>query len=81
MSAVEGTHPVMWDQLIQLSIPRTYIFGSRSLENYEEDRELQRRLEKHNIHIAIVPEAGHAMMTENPGGFARVIVEALESHV
>jgi pimeloyl-ACP methyl ester carboxylesterase len=79
VSAVKGTQPVMWDQLIQLSIPRTYIFGSRSIENYEEDRALQRRLEKQNIHVAVVPEAGHGMMAENPEGFARVIVEALES--
>jgi len=78
VSAVKGTQPVMWDQLIQLSIPRTYIFGSQSLENYEEDRALQRRLEEHNIQVSVVPNAGHGMMAENPAGFAEVIVEALK---
>lgn len=80
VSAVKGTQPVMWDQLIQLSIPRTYIFGSQSLEDNEDDRALQRRLEEHNIHVAVVPKAGHGMMSENPSGFAAVIVEALERH-
>jgi len=80
VSAVRGTKPVMWDQLIQLSIPRTYIFGSQSLEEYEEDKVLQRRLEEHNINVAVVPKAGHGMMAENPAGFATVIVEAIERH-
>jgi len=80
VSAVKGTQPVMWDQLIQLSIPRTYIFGSQSLENFEDDKALQRRLEEHNIHVAVVPNAGHGMMAENPSGFAAVVVEALERH-
>ena len=80
VSTIKGTEPVMWDQLIQLSIPRTYIFGSQSLENYEEDRALQTRLKEHNIHVAVVPEAGHGMMAENPTGFAEVIVESLKRH-
>jgi len=77
VSLVKGTQPVMWDQLIKLHIPRTFIFGSRSLEEYEEDKELHKKLEAHGIQVAIVPDAGHGMMAENPVGFARVVSETL----
>jgi len=77
VSLVKGTQPVMWDQLINLTIPRTYIFGSKSLDEYEEDREMQLKLETHGIQVAIVPDAGHAMAAENPVGFAKVISETL----
>lgn len=77
VSLVKGTQPIMWDQLMKLPIPRTFIFGSRSLEEYEEDRELYKRLESHSIQVAIVPDAGHGMMAENPVGVARVISESL----
>ena len=77
VSLVKGTEPVMWDQLINLPIPRTFIFGSRSLDEYKEDQEMQQKLEAHGIQVAIVPDAGHAMMAENPVGFARVISETL----
>jgi len=80
VSLVKGTQPVMWDKLIKLPIPRTYIFGSQSLDEYEEDRVLQRRLEEYKIQVAVVPNAGHGMMAENPGGFASVVVEAIARH-
>jgi pimeloyl-ACP methyl ester carboxylesterase len=77
VSLVKGTQPIMWDQLIKLPIPRTFIFGSRSIEEYEEDKELHKRLEVHGIQVAIVPDAGHGMMAENPVGFAKVLSETL----
>jgi pimeloyl-ACP methyl ester carboxylesterase len=77
VSLVKGTQPVMWENLIQLSIPRTFIFGSRSLEEYDEDRVLQRRLEEHNIQIAVVPNAGHGMMVDNLEGFAAIIEDEI----
>lgn len=80
VSLVKGTQPVMWDKLIKLPIPRTFIFGSQSLDEYEEDRVLQRRLEEYKIQVAVVPNAGHGMMAENPGGFASVVVEAIARH-
>jgi pimeloyl-ACP methyl ester carboxylesterase len=77
VSLVKGTQPIMWEQLIQLSIPRTFIFGSRSLEEYEEDKETYKRLEAHGIQVAIVPDAGHGMMVDNPIGFADAINKAV----
>jgi pimeloyl-ACP methyl ester carboxylesterase len=80
VSLVKGTQPVMWDKLIELPIPRTFIFGSQSLEEYEEDRALQRRLEEHNIQVEVVPDAGHGMMAENPSGVAEVIAKVISKH-
>lgn len=77
VSLVRGTQPVMWDQLIRLSIPRTFLFGSRSLEEYEEDREIYTRLEAHGIRVDIVPDAGHGMMADNPAGFAKSLNKAM----
>lgn len=70
----------MWDKLIELPIPRTFIFGSQSLEEYEEDRALQRRLEEHNIQVEVVPNASHGMMAENLSGVAEIIAEAISKH-
>ena len=77
VSLVRGTQPVMWDQLIRLSIPRTFLFGSRSLEAYEEDRELYTRLEAHGIRVDVVSNAGHGMMADNPTGFADALTNAM----
>jgi len=77
VSVVKGTQPVMWDQLIRMSIPRTYLFGSRSLEEYEGDREMYTRLEAHGIRVDVVPNAGHGMMSDNPKGFADAISKAI----
>ena len=77
VSLVKGTQPIMWENLIQLSIPRTFIFGSRSLDDFEEDRDLQKKLEEHNIQVAVVPDAGHAMTAENPAGLATEIAKAI----
>jgi len=77
VSVVKGTQPVMWDRLIRMSIPRTFLFGSRSLEEYEGDRELYTRLEAHGIRVDVVPDAGHGMMVDNPNGFAKAINKAM----
>lgn len=77
LSVVKGTQPVMLDKLIRMSIPKTYLFGSRSLEEYEEDREMYTRLETHGIRIDVVPDAGHGMMADNPTGFANAIMKAI----
>lgn len=77
VSVVKGTQPVMWDKLIRLPIPRTYLFGSRSLEEYEGDREMYTRLEAHGIRVDVVPDAGHGMMIDNPIGFADALYKAM----
>jgi len=81
VSLVEGTQPVMWEKLIRLKMPKSFIFGSRSLEEYEEDRILLKRLEENNIGVAIVPDAGHGMMAENPSGVATVLAEIISKQL
>jgi pimeloyl-ACP methyl ester carboxylesterase len=77
VSLVRGTEPVMWENLIRLSIPRAFIFGGRSLEEYEEDRVTYKKLEAQGIQVFTVPHAGHGMMVDNPVGFANAINQAL----
>jgi pimeloyl-ACP methyl ester carboxylesterase len=74
VSLVQGAQPSWRDLLYQLSIPRTYLFGEYSLP--DEDSTI---LPVHGIEVAIVPQAGHGMMWENPTGFAASIA-AIAGH-
>jgi pimeloyl-ACP methyl ester carboxylesterase len=66
--------PSWRDILYQLTIPRTYLFGEYSLPDADSTL-----LPAHGIQVAIVPQAGHGMMWENPPGFAASIA-AMEAH-
>jgi pimeloyl-ACP methyl ester carboxylesterase len=77
VSLVKGTQPVMWDKLIRLSIPRTFLFGSRSLEEYEGNREMYTRLEAHGIRVDVVADAGHGMVKDNLKEFAQALTKAI----
>ncbi len=68
VSLVQGTQPSWREQLYRLPIPRAYLFGAQSLP--DEDTE---RLPLQGIRIAVIPDAGHAMMADNPAGFAKVL--------
>jgi pimeloyl-ACP methyl ester carboxylesterase len=70
---VKGTQPSARERFQRSSLPRTYVFGQRSLP----DPDLE-RLSRHGIRVRVVPEAGHWMMDENPAGFAMVIGEAID---
>jgi pimeloyl-ACP methyl ester carboxylesterase len=67
-SLVEGQTPSWRDILYSLPIPRTFIFGEKSLPDPE-----FKILKNNNIHIEIVKEAGHFMASENPEGLAIAI--------
>jgi pimeloyl-ACP methyl ester carboxylesterase len=68
VSLVQGVQPSWRNILYQLSIPRTYLFGEYSLP--DED---SRILPEHGVEVAIVAQAGHGMMWDNPSGFAKSI--------
>lgn len=68
VSLVQGAQPSWRDQLYQLTIPRAYVFGEYSLP--DADFEI---LPTHGIKVAIVSQAGHGMVWENPIGFAEAI--------
>lgn len=68
VSLVQGVQPSWRDVLYQFAIPRTYLFGAYSLP--DEDSTI---LPAHGVQVAIVPQAGHGMMWENPTGFAATL--------
>ena len=72
VSLVRGTKPTMRERLLALHIPRTYIFGEKSLPNPDADR-----LATQGIQVLVVPNAGHLMMLDNPQGLAEVLKVAL----
>jgi haloalkane dehalogenase len=70
---VEGTRPSMRERLYEMQIPRTYVFGEQSLPDPDFEE-----LPRHGVEALIVPEAGHDMTFDNPGGVAAAIQQALQ---
>lgn len=71
---VRGTRPTMRERLLSLQIPRAFIFGQRSLP----DPDLEFLAER-GVNVEIIPDAGHAMMGDNPEGFAEALARVLGS--
>jgi pimeloyl-ACP methyl ester carboxylesterase len=71
VSLVEGSSPSWRQQLVALQIPRTVLFGTRSLPDPDVEA-----LPTVGVGVAIVPDAGHSMAWENPSGLARAIAAA-----
>ena len=73
--------PSFKEQFLNLTIPRTFIYGEKSLPgNTGEvgaDAPEPRELEAHGIQIGVVPNAGHSQMFENPDGFVDALVKAI----
>ena len=74
VSVTRNRQPTIRELLVQMAIPRTYIFGEKSLPDKDFDL-----LPSLGVAVGFVPEAGHAMTTENPEGFAQVIATFLQS--
>ena len=68
--------PNLWDRFVGLAIPRTYLYGERTLQQPEKARAAE-RLRGHGVAVLTVPGAGHAMALDNPDGFAAVIAAVL----
>ncbi|HIH2747876.1 TPA: alpha/beta fold hydrolase [Burkholderia lata] len=73
VSLIEGSHPSWREQLYAMQMPRTVVFGERSLPDVDTER-----LPAEGVSVAIVKNAGHSMAWENPAGLASVIAQALE---
>lgn len=69
---VRGTQPTMRERLVQMDIPRTYIFGEMSLPDPDWDE-----LSSHGVHVLMVEHAGHDMLWQNPHGVASALNTAL----
>lgn len=72
VSLVKGADPSWREQLYSLtSLPRTVIFGERSLPDSDHER-----LPEFGIAVDIVPAAGHSMAIDNPDGLAAALSNA-----
>jgi pimeloyl-ACP methyl ester carboxylesterase len=71
------------EQFQKLSIPRTFIYGEESLpkdrNKVQPDAPDPDEMEGFDVQIAIVPNAGHAMMFDNLHGFVNVLKQAIRS--
>ncbi|MEE8594074.1 MAG: alpha/beta hydrolase [Candidatus Bipolaricaulota bacterium] len=64
--------PTYRELFYQLEIPRTFIFGEKTLPDPDEET-----LRSCDIDVRIVSNAGHDMMSDNPDGFALAIAAAI----
>jgi pimeloyl-ACP methyl ester carboxylesterase len=71
-SLVRGSSPSWLEQLATLSIPRTALYGERSLPDPDAER-----LERIGVVLRVVPGCGHSMAWENPSGLACAIAANL----
>jgi pimeloyl-ACP methyl ester carboxylesterase len=69
---VRGTQPTMRERLLQIDIPRAYIFGEQSLPDPDWDK-----LASQGIQVLVVANAGHGMAWDNPRGVAEALHVAL----
>jgi pimeloyl-ACP methyl ester carboxylesterase len=69
---VRGTQPTMREQLLQMDIPRAYIFGEKSLPDPDWDE-----LGSQGVQVLVVANGGHGMAWDNPGGVAEALHTAL----
>ncbi|MDW6004908.1 alpha/beta fold hydrolase [Vibrio mangrovi] len=69
-SLVTGSVPSWRELLIQFLMPKLVLFGEYSLP----DEDLQ-RLPQAGVHVAVIPQAGHSMMWENPLTVAQEIAD------
>lgn len=65
--------PTVRETLLDLDIPRVYLFGEHSLP--DEDYDV---LPAQGVSVAVVPEAGHGMTRENPAGLAKAILPFID---
>ena len=72
-AAVRGGSPSWRQQLYDLDLPRTFIFGQLSLPS--EDLDV---LQAHGIRVEIIPYAGHSMALENPNALAETIASVIQ---
>lgn len=68
---VRATRPTMRERLLDMDMPRAYIFGEKSLPDPDYDA-----LAREGIQVLIVPEAGHGMLFDNPAGVAKALAIA-----
>jgi len=71
---MRGTLPPQRELFLSMKIPREFIYGEYSLPDPN-----MGQLSSGGIKILIVPKAGHAMMHDNPDGFALALLQSFQS--
>jgi haloalkane dehalogenase len=71
-SAMAVMAVALQETFLALDTPRTYLYGASTLPHRHEAL-----LRMGGVPVAVLPEAGHAMMDRNPDGVARVLAETL----
>jgi pimeloyl-ACP methyl ester carboxylesterase len=73
--------PSLKGQYLNLTIPRTFIYGERSLPENSggvgADAPDPSELKAHGIQIGVIPNAGHLQMFENLDGYVEALVKAI----
>lgn len=73
VSLTKHRSPTYRERLYKASMPRTFIFGERTLPHTDE-----RGLALVGIDVRMVPDASHDMMGDNPQGFADAVADCIE---
>jgi pimeloyl-ACP methyl ester carboxylesterase len=68
-----GTVPSRRQLFLSMKMPRAFIFGKYSLPDPDVEY-----LRSCGINVLIVPKAGHAMMHDNPEGFATALLQSFQ---
>ena len=77
VSLVQGGMPDWRAQLLALAMPRSVVFGARSLPQPDTEQ-----LPAMGVAVHVLADAGHAMSEDNPAGLAALLAAILEcSHV
>jgi pimeloyl-ACP methyl ester carboxylesterase len=78
-SLVDLTNPTTRQMLLDLDIPRTFLVGQWTLEadTKPASGEDGVGLDDTDVEVLVVPDAGHAMLHQNPAGVAKCIARAL----
>jgi pimeloyl-ACP methyl ester carboxylesterase len=66
-------------EALRLDLPRSFIVGALTLNARDKppSGEDGRGLEQTDVHVQVVPDAGHWMMFQNPDAFAEAIANEL----
>lgn len=73
VSLVQGGMPAWREQLLALSMPRSVVFGARSLPQPD-----LAQLPARGVAVHVLDNAGHAMSEDNPAGLAALLADILE---
>jgi pimeloyl-ACP methyl ester carboxylesterase len=74
VSLIGLRRPTHREQLIQLRLPRTFLFGEENLPDPDLDR-----LPADGVEVRVIESSGHDMMGDNPDGFAEAVADAIEA--